>query len=130
MPTGANRYDSAWLLGNEASVRLADINLPNNFGNIFDPCVFDKPYIHVGWERFGDGRGVVIVTGAKFAAHSGLQLTYGECTSAFSEKDVIQTNACGEFTKWHVCTCSGPPISVTAVDRSGNLASGTVQPNC
>src|SRR5580693_8328641 len=86
-----------------------------------DPCILSIPNINVGWQSFNDGsRGVVIVTGNSFAANSNVRVRFDNCTSPFPELGSTTTNACGQFTIWHPCTCGGPPITVGVSDGSDN----------
>jgi len=96
----------------------------------FDPCLFGGPRISVGWQLVRDGLGVVVVTGHGFAARSGVRLRLDNCTSAFPDLAFGNTNACGEFTISHKCTCDGPAITVSADDGRGNFADGGVRQTC
>jgi len=99
-------------------------------GIAVDACVFG-PNIRVGWQSFHDNRnGVVIVSGGNFPPRRTLQVRFDNCSSAFPERVSTTTNACGEFTLWHPCTCGGPAITVEARDQSGNSADGTVVQTC
>jgi hypothetical protein len=96
-----------------------------------DPCVLGIPNIIVGWQPYHDGRnGVVIVTGHSFAGNTVVRLRFDNCTSAFPELGFATTDACGNFTIWHQCMCSGPPIAVHATDSSAHSADGTVRQTC
>ena len=96
-----------------------------------DPCIFGIPNIIVGWQSFHDGRnGVVVVTGHNFAGNSAVHLRFDNCTSAFPDPGFATTDACGNFTMWQPCTCSGPPIAVHALDAGGHSADGTVRQTC
>ena len=115
--------------GGRPSMRAAVCVQPAQI-QIFDPCFFGA-HINVAWQPFHDGRqGVVIVTGNSFASRSSVRVRFDSCTSAFPELGFASTNACGEFTLLHTCTCSGPPIGVEALDGSGNSATGTVRQTC
>ncbi len=102
---------------------------PAQITNI-DPCLFGA-HINVAWQPFHDGyRGVVVVSGNGFAARRSVQVEFDNCTSAFPELGFATTNACGEFTLLHTCTCSGPPIGVRASDANVNTASNSVRQTC
>ncbi len=127
-PTSSHYYGGGTLVQSGATIQPAQIHFPGPI--LQDPCLLG-PNINVGWQSFHDGRhGVVIVTGTKFAARSDVQVRFDNCSSTFPEKGFTTTNACGEFTIWHPCTYDGPPITVGAVDRSGNIANGTVHQIC
>jgi hypothetical protein len=127
-PTSSHYYGGGTLVQSGATIQPAQIHFPGPI--LHDPCLLG-PNINVGWQSFHDGRhGVVIVTGTNFAARSDVQVRFDNCSSAFPEKGFTTTNACGAFTIWHPCTCDGPPITVGAVDRSGNIANGTAHQIC
>jgi hypothetical protein len=95
-----------------------------------DPCLLG-PHIRVTWQPFHDGRrGVVLVSGNNFAPRSSVRVRFDNCTSAFPELGSATTNACGEFTVVHTCTCAGPPIGVESRDFAGNSVTETLQPSC
>jgi hypothetical protein len=115
----------------DVSIHRGITLLPAQTSAVADPCILHEPNIRVGWQPFQDNRnGTVIVTGRDFAPRSLVQLRFDNCTSAFLERSFSTTDACGNFTTWHNCTCEGPPIAVQAFDSSGNSAAGMVRQTC
>jgi hypothetical protein len=92
-------------------------------------CNIHLPTVNVSWLNCGTGSGYVVVTGRNFAANSGVNGQYTNCSGPFPVRLFASTDANGSFTTWQRCDCSGSSM-VTANDTSGNSAQGSTALPC